>query len=146
MFWTEFTASDIATCIIAMLRRPGIAADVGAFMRPIAVWFQSVITSARAGPATTRLAQKAPTAKPLKNACDEYSMAFSLSGRVLDHSSRSLGRRQAADADEGAPGLLSSVACSSALRVWMPPQARASSTSRAIWEKRRHCRVMPFAG
>jgi hypothetical protein len=47
--WTLFTASDIATCIMAMLRLQGLPTTLAIFMAPIAVWFQSVITSALAG-------------------------------------------------------------------------------------------------
>src|ERR1041384_1855524 len=49
LFWTEFTASDIATCTIAMLRLHGLPPTFAAFIAAMAVWFQSVMTSALAG-------------------------------------------------------------------------------------------------
>src|SRR4030095_1458679 len=66
LFWTEFTASAIATCTLAMLRLQGLPAMFAAFIAAMAVWFQSVMTSALAGDdsATTRHTLAAVT--PLK--------------------------------------------------------------------------------
>src|SRR5262245_37609777 len=49
LFWTEFTASDMATCIIAKLRAWGFRTVLALFMTATAVRFQSVMTSAEAG-------------------------------------------------------------------------------------------------
>src|SRR5262245_26275112 len=48
-FWTALTASDIDTCMIARVRVQGLPATLTAFMTSMAAWFQSVMTSARAG-------------------------------------------------------------------------------------------------
>src|SRR4030095_8667578 len=65
LFWTEFTASDIATCTIAMLRLQGLPPTFAAFIAAIAVWFQSVMTSALAGDANTTTKHTLAAVTPL---------------------------------------------------------------------------------
>ena len=65
LFWTEFTASDIATCTIAMLRLQGLPAMFAAFIAAMAVWFQSVMTSALEGDASTKTRHTLAAVTPL---------------------------------------------------------------------------------
>jgi hypothetical protein len=78
LLWTEFTASDIATCIIAMLRVHGLPPVLAAFMTAIAVWFQSVMTSALEGDASATTRQTFAAAIPLVTA-----PLVTASGRIL---------------------------------------------------------------